>query len=190
MQKVTTKKTNLKLRDSLRLHIKLLLVFGLWKPTGETIWVRCYKFYSFLVLGLLFFYVSQEVVNLVYTLHCMHEAIGVLFWLMPHLPEVVKAYYFYTRSNRLKDLVEGLDNPDLQPRNQRQRQLADRMIKSSQRMHMAYLCAGTFTVTIFTIRASSIDGKRRLPLVAYIPFSVEKRYLLILRKSMNIYVVY
>ncbi|KAI7815068.1 Odorant receptor Or2a, partial [Rhyzopertha dominica] len=162
------------LKDSLWLHIKLLRVFGYWKPREKTIWSRYYNFYALLMLGVLYFYVFQEVMSLAVSTHDVEKSFDVLFWLLPHCPELVKAYFFYIKSDRLKDLVESLDRPNFQPRNQRQRQIACTMIKSSQRMYIAYLCAATFTLTVFTIKAGTNVAGRTLPLGAYIPFNTDK----------------
>lgn len=177
--KFKTVSDKLCLKDSLSLNLKVLKFLGYWhsQQNLQTWQKYLYKTYSAFMVHLLVLYVFQEVVSMYFALGDMEETITVSFIFLTHCAELVKIYFFLSRSKDVKELIEGLEQPSFQPKNEYQMKMANDVVKSCRRLYIAYNAVAFFTIGLFGIKDKNQEGKEReLPMNAYIPFDAKQRF--------------
>lgn len=148
------------LKDSLSLNLKVLKCLGYWPAKDNSpMWQKyLYKSYSVFMVNLLVIYVFQETVSMYFALGNMEETITVSFIFLTHCAELVKIYFFLSRSRDVRELIEGLDQLSFQPRNDYQRDIAKNMVKSCRRLYVAYIAVAFFTIGLFGVKDKREEG--------------------------------
>lgn len=178
-QKFEILQNNCCLKDSLSLNFKVLKTLGYWPPQEKLpAWQKyLYKIYSVFMVFLLVIYVFQEAVTMYFALGNMEETIAVSGIFLTHCAELIKIYFFLSRSRDVRQLIEGLEQPMFQPRNENQKNIAKHMVKSCRRLYVAYVAVAFFTIGLFGIKDKKDTGEQKeLPMDAYMPFDVKERY--------------
>lgn len=159
------------LRDSLRLNIFVLKIFGYWPPMGKR--TVLYTLYTLLFLFIFTLIITSETINVIFLTADLEKITDAFLLWLTHLDQIVKVFFFFTKRGSVLDLLDTLDLEIFQPRNKKQRKYIQTMMTSSTRWYYLFFTMTTSTVILWGAFPIIDNLGKELPLSGWYPFATD-----------------
>ncbi|KAG5896323.1 hypothetical protein JTB14_030527 [Gonioctena quinquepunctata] len=159
-------------KEIVGINIRFLKILGIIRPKFQTL-VKTVFYFTFIGSTFLVLFLS-ELVNLYLNSGDISKLASASYLFLTHVVQLLKYWYFYKYSHRIKTLEHTINRKEFQPKSQHQRLILEKYVRRSKTITIVFWLACLATCSFWTVDPFLEDGVT-LPLPGWFPFDVDTR---------------